>query len=114
VRQISEATGTKSGMTTDLTEVTQSELEDILSAYNACRQTEDQEFRLVLYVRNELYKKNRFEPEAELIADRATDLVNGYSLRQLVGKDLLEVFIDVDGEESFGLSDLGKEVAETL
>lgn len=101
-------------MTTDISEVTQSELEDILSAYNDCKQSIDQEFRLIVYVRNELYKKNGFEPEAELIADRATELVNGYSLRQLVNKDLLEVFIDVDGEESFGLSELGKEVAETL
>lgn len=100
---------------TIIPEVTQEELESILSAYNNGKQTEEQEERLVWYVYNELYKKNEFEPDSELIAHRMTELVNGYSIRQLVKKGLLDVFIDPsDGEDSYGLSPLGQDVRSVL
>ncbi len=98
----------------DSIEVSQDELEEILSAYNNDCQTEEQECRLVIYVRNELYAKNKFEPSAELIAARMTELVNGYTLRQLTNKGLLEVYIGDDGIDSYGLTKFGKHVNEAL
>ena len=94
--------------------VTMNELEEILSAYNNNAQTDQQECRLVEYVRNELYRKNKFEPSAELIAARMTELVNGYTLRQLAKKGIFDVYIDQNGDESYGLTSLGHKLKHKL
>ncbi len=104
------------GMTQDIdvSNVTQSELDEILSAYNKGDQTEAQECRLVLYAYRELHTKNGFEPTTELIAERVTELINGYTIRQLTNKGLLDTYIDTDGNDSYGLTKLGKGVREKL
>jgi hypothetical protein len=98
-------------MTKLVSNLHQSNIEDILSAYNRNVQTEDQEIQLVSYIKDELYNSNKFEPSVDDIAIRMTELLNGYSLRQLVKKGLLEVYIDDGGLDSYGLSALGKDVA---
>lgn len=101
-------------MTDTLKVPNQSELEDILSAYNSNSQTEQQEESLVFYVMDELHKKNGFDADAEQITLRIADLLNGFTLRQLIKKGVLDVYIDKEGEDSYGLTPLGKELRAEL
>lgn len=93
---------------------TQTELDDILSAYNADCQTEEQEESLVYYVMTELHKKNGYEPDTDQITNRLAELLNGFTLRKLCQKGVLDVYIDKDGGDSYGLTPLGKELRAEL
>jgi len=95
--------------------VTQIELEELLSKFAKNIETSEDEERLIFYVYDELYKKHKFEPSTEDIQQRMKDLCNGYVLRTLTEKGILEPYFDPDGDEDvFEVTEFGNRVYERL
>lgn len=114
MRQVEYRNYWQGSMSDTLSVPSQIELDDILSAYNRNTQTADQEESLVYYVMDELYKSNKFIPDTEQITLRIAELLNGFTLRKLCQKGVLDVYIDKDGEDSYGLTPLGKQLRAEL
>jgi hypothetical protein len=94
--------------------MTQTELEQILSKFNAGSETDDDWQSVVEYVCDDLKVKNGYDPTTEEITQQIQDMVTSYALRQLVKKGLVDPLVDENGDFQFALTKYGNQVKEQL
>jgi hypothetical protein len=94
--------------------MTQTELEQILSKFNAGSETDDDWQSVVEYVCDDLKVKNGYDPTTEEITQQIQDMVTSYALRQLVKKGLIDPLVDENGDFKFELTEFGNQVKEEL